>query len=396
MSVDQERALDIDGIRAQLPGLSDAVYLNTGTAGITARPVLERLIEEVTLFEERGEVVYHEMQARMEAARARLAALIGAHADELAFTRNATDGVNLVAWGLPWQPDDEVLLSNEEHPAMNLPWHHLRRSGGPTLRTFRIEPDPEATLRNVRALITPRTRLIASSHVSCVSGTRVPARELCALASEHGVLSLLDGAQAVGQFPVDVGALGGDVYVGNGHKWLHGPKGTGFLYVRRDRLDELAATHVGAGAFERPLDLDALRPVKSARRYEYATRSYGTYAALGAAIDWLDGLGWDRLERRLAHLSAYLKDRLPEIPGLTLASPKPWEHSSALVSFSLPGGDSSRIQSYLWEEGRVRARIFPDRPLVRISTAHFNTEAELDLLVSLLKALTEVGGCRNG
>jgi len=382
-----ERSLDVDAIRAQLPGLAGVVYLNTGTAGIAARPVLERLVEEITLFEQRGEVVYHEMQARMEAARARLAAFIGADADELAFTRNATDGVNLVARGLSWRPDDEVLLSDEEHPAMNLPWHHLRRSGGPRVRTFRIERDPEATLGNVRALITRRTRLIASSHVSCVSGTRVPVRELCALASEHGALSLLDGAQAVGQFPVDVAALGCDFYVGNGHKWLHGPKGTGFLYVRRSRRDELAATHVGAGAFERPLDLDDLRPVLSARRYEYATRSYGTFAALGAALDWLEGLGWDSIERRLAHLSGYLKDRLQAVPGVSVASPEAWEHSSALVSFSAAGVESARIQAALWEEAAIRSRVFPDRPLVRVSTAHFNTEAELDLLVDRLKEM---------
>ena len=279
---------------------------------------------------------------------------------------------------------------------MNLPWHHLRGAGGPRVKTFRLDPDPGRTLDNVRALLTPRTRLIASSYVSCVSGTRVPARELCALAAEHGALSLLDGAQAVGQFPVDVATLGADFYVGNGHKWLHGPKGTGFLYVRRDRLDTLAATHVGAGAFERPLDLDALRPVPSARRYEYATRSYGTYAALGAAVDWLERLGWDRLERRLAHLSGCLKDRLRTVPGLTLVSPDAWEDSSALVSFTLNGVEGARIQAHLWEEGRVRSRIFPDRPLVRISTAHFNTEAELDQLVTLVNALAEVGGCGNG
>ena len=387
MVIGQGRELDVDAIQAELPGLAGVVYLNTGTAGIAARPVLDRLIEEITLFEQRGEVVYHEMQARMEAARARVAALLGAGADELAFTRNATDGVNLVAWGLSWQPDDEVLLSDEEHPAMNLPWHHLRGAGGPRIRTFRLDPDPARTLDNVRALITPRTRLVASSHVSCVSGTRVPARELCALAAEHGALSLLDGAQAVGQFPVDVAALGVDFYVGNGHKWLHGPKGTGFLYVRQDRLDTLAATHVGAGAFERPLDLADLRPVPSARRYEHATRSYGTYAALGAAIDWLEALGWDRLERRLAHLSTYLKGRLRDDPGLTLVSPDAWEHSSALVSFVVNGVDSARIRTYLWDEGRIRSRIFPDRPVVRISTAHFNREAELGLLVDLLAGL---------
>lgn len=379
--------LDVERIRAGLPGLAGVVYLNTGTAGIAAEPVLARLMEEIARFERQGEAVYHAMQERMEAGRVRVAALLGVDADELAFTRNATDGVNLVAWGLRWGPDAEVLLSDEEHPAMDLPWHHLRGSGGPRVRTFRVDRDPAATLANARALVTGRTRLIGASHVSCVSGARLPARELCALAAEHGALSLLDGAQAVGQFPVDVRGLGPDFYVGNGHKWLHGPKGTGFLYVRRDRLDTLGATHVGAGAFERPMDLDRLWPVPSARRYEYATRSYGTYAALGVAIEWLEGLGWERVERRLAHLSGYLKERLRAVPGVTLASPEAWEHSSALVTFGLAGVEGEQIRDALWEEAKIRSRVFPDRPLVRISTAHFTTEAELDLLVDRLAAL---------
>jgi selenocysteine lyase/cysteine desulfurase len=387
MAVGQDRELDIGRIREQLPALAEVVYLNSGTAGIAAKPVLDRLLEELTLFEQHGEVVYQTMQERMEAARTRVAAYLGASADELAFTRNATDGVNLVVWGLPWSADDEVILSNEEHPAMNLPWYHLQGSGGPRVRVFRVEADPEATLRNVEALITPRTRLIASSHVSCQSGIRVPARELCALAAEHGCWSLLDGAQAVGQFPVDLANLGCDFYVGNGHKWLHGPKGTGFLYVKRSRLDTLRPTHIGAGAVERPIDLADMRLVSSARRYEYGTRSYGTYAALTAALDWLEGLGWERIERRMEHLSGYLKDRLTAIPEVTIVSPRPWELSSALVTFSVRRVESAEIQKYLWETGKIRSRIFPERPILRISTAYFNTEEELDLLVSLLRKM---------
>ena len=379
--------LDSAEIRKQLPALADVVYLNTGTAGIAARPVLDRLLEEIALFEQRGEVVYQVMQERMDAARARMAAYVGAGPDELAFTRNATDGINLVAWELPWRADDEVILSEEEHPAMTVPWHHLRDSGGPRVKMFRLDADPEKTLRNVESLITPRTRMIASSHVSCVTGARIPARALCALAAEHDLLSMLDGAQAVGQFPVDVAELGCDFYVGNGHKWLHGPKGTGFLYVKRSRLDQLRPTYVGPWSFERPIDLDNLRLASSAKRYEYGTRGYGTYSALTAALDWLEELGWDRLERRMAHLAGYLKDRLRTIPEVTLLTPEAWERSSALVSFSIPELDPREIQVYLWETGKVRARIFPDRPILRISTAYFNTEEELDLLVGLLREL---------
>ncbi len=381
---------DITTLRRELPVLERVVYLNSGTAGIAAAPVMAKLWEELSLFEAEGEVRYHEMQDRMDAARARVAALIGATADEVTFNRNATDGLDLVAWGLQWKDGDEVIISDQEHPAMNHPWHYLQARGGPRVKVFAIDPDPVITLENVRALLTPRTRMIASSHVSCQTGIRVPAKEVCDLARERGILVFLDGAQAVGQFPVDVRALGCDVYTSNGHKWLHGPKGTGFLYLRRERLDEVCPTHVGAGSFVRPVDLRNIRLMPSARRYEYGTRSYGAYAALPAAIDYLEGLGWDWVERRMAQLSVYLKTRLAEVPTLKLLTPYPWELSSALVSFSIPGKTSQEMADYLWNTRKIRSRTFPDRAILRVSTAYFNTESELDLLVETLQRF--VGG----
>ncbi len=380
-------APDIAALRKELPVLERVVYLNTGTAGIAAAPVMAKLWEEVSLFEAEGEVRYHEMQDRMDAARARVAALIGAAADEVTFSRNATDGVNLVAWGVQWKEGDEVIISDQEHPAMNHPWHHLQARGGPRVRMFAIDPSPETTLTNIRALLTPRTRMIASSHVSCQTGIRIPAKEVCDLGRERGILVFLDGAQAVGQFPVDVKALGCDYYTSNGHKWLHGPKGTGFLYLRRERLDEVLPMQVGAGSFVKPVDLKNIRLMPSAHRYEYGTRSYGTYAALTAAIDYLEGLGWNWLERRMAHLSGYLKARLAEVPTLKLLTPREWELSSALASFSMPGKSAQEMADFLWNTSKIRSRIFPEKAILRISPAYFNTESEVDLLIETLQRM---------
>ena len=387
MSVDQVMGLDLVAIRKELPVLERCVYLNTGTAGLTAKPVLARLLEEVTVFEEEGEVIYHAMQDRMEKGRARIASYMGVGDDELTFTRNATDGINLVVWGLPWHDGDEVLVSDQEHPSMHNPWFHLQYSGGPRIKLFAVDVDPEVTLGNARARMTPRTRLLACSHVSCETGTRNPVKELAALATEHGAFSLIDGAQALGQFPVDVSSLGCDFYVGNGHKWLHGPKGTGFLYVRRDRWEDLRAMHVGSSSFDRPTDVNEMRLVQSAKRYESGTRSYGTYAALPAALDWLEGLGWDRIERRLAQLAGYLKERLTELPGATLLSPGSWERSSALVTFSMEGLQPVAMQEELWHRAKIRSRIFPFRPVLRVSTAYFNTEDEIDFLIATLRRM---------
>lgn len=210
------------------------------------------------------------------------------------------------------------------------------------------------------------------------------------MAAQHGILTFIDGAQAVGQFPVDVKAMGCDFYASNGHKWLHGPKGSGFLFLRRERLDEVRPTHVGSGSFMRPVDLNSIRLMPSAHRYEYGTRSYGTYSALPAAIDYLDGLGWEWVEQRMAHLSAYLKSHLPEVPTLTLLTPRQWELSSALVSFTIDGKTSQEIADFLWNTSKIRSRTFLDKGILRISTAYFNTEAELDLLVATLRQMV---GC---
>lgn len=374
-------------LRAEMPALRDTVYLNTGTLGVTAPPVLRVLLDEVTQFEQQGELLFLPLQARMDAARTRLARLLGADADEVAFTRNATEGVNLVAWGLPWTEHDEVLISDEEHPAVDVPWQHLSNNGGPRVRRFQVHADPEATLASVREGLTARTRLVATSHVSCVSGTRLPVREICRLAAEHGALSLLDGAQAVGQLPVHLPEIGADFYVGNGHKWLHGPKGTGFLYVRRDRLDLLKAQHVGPWSFVKPIHLESLQHEHSARRYEYGTRNYPTYVALGAAVDYLESLGWDRLEARMRDLSTELKERLREVPGLALVSPHPWQQSSALVAFRVDGLDPNLVKPVLWEQHRIRLRTFPARPVMRASTAYFNTSDDLAALVRALKVM---------
>ncbi|MHB1132331.1 MAG: aminotransferase class V-fold PLP-dependent enzyme [Chloroflexota bacterium] len=391
MAEDFGAGFDVEALREQLPVLRDVVYLNSGTVGLTARPVLERLWQEVSLFESEGAVRYKEMQARLDAARARVAAFLGADADELAFTRNATDGVNLVAQGLDWREGDEVVISDEEHPAMDHPWHYLAARGGPRLRTFAVAPDPEQTLTNLRAALGPRTRLIACSHVSCISGTRLPAAAICDLARGRGILSFLDGAQAVGQFRVDVRALGCDFYTGNGHKWLHGPKGTGFLYLRRELLDAVAPVFVGAGSFEHAGAPNELRPVASAKRYEYGTRGYGAYAALPAAIDYLAGLGWDAVEARLAALAGYLKEKLRRLPGVTLLGPAGWAQSSALVSFSITGYCPEQAQTLLWERYRVRARAFVDRPLVRLSPAYFNNQADLDAALAAVRQMAAGG-----
>ncbi len=225
--------LDIHAIRQDFPLVSEVVYLNTGTVGISPKPVVEQVLKAVECFEVRGQTAWGESEAGMNESRKSLATLLGVSPLEIAFTRNATDGVNLVTNGIAWCQGDEVLLSDQEHPAMLFPWTYLQQRGYITLKRFELDMNSEKTLFNIREALTPQTRLLATSHVTSQAGIRVPGKEICALCKEHGVLVLLDGAQAVGQFPINLKTIGCDFYTGNLHKWLLGPKAQVFSMLRK-------------------------------------------------------------------------------------------------------------------------------------------------------------------
>jgi selenocysteine lyase/cysteine desulfurase len=381
-----ERSDDMD-LRDQFPQTREVIYLNTGTVGLCPLPVVEALLERVRAFEVAGQLGWGAAEAAMNEGRARLASWLGAASDDLALTRNATDGTNLVAAGIDWRPGDEVLLSGEEHPSMELPWHYLQQQGRIRLNRFAVSADPVATLAAAEAALTPRTRLLATSHVFSHSGNRAPAAALVALCRARGVLLHLDGAQAVGQFPLDLTALGADFYTGNCHKWLLGPKGTGFLHIRPESREHLRPVFVGAGSATSFSPEAGLTFPEGARRFEYATRDFAKYAALEPLMGWWEAIGAPAAEARLRELAAYARQRLEEVPGLTFHTASAWEDSSAMLTFSRAGRTTDELTTYLWEQHRVLTRPVSQWEAVRLSTALFNTTDEIDRVADALKRL---------
>ena len=377
--------INVDAIRQEFPVLKELTYFNTGTVGISPQSVAEKTLQSIAHFETRGQIAWGESEAKMNESRKRVAELLGATSDEIAFTRNATDGTNLTINGVRWREGDEVLLSDHEHPSMVFPWTYLQQRGYITLRRFAVSCVPEETVENVRAALTPKTRLLATSHVTSQHGVRVPVKEISSLCRAHGVLTHIDGAQATGQFPIDVKAIGCDFYTGNIHKWLLGPKGTGFYYVREELIDEIAVTHVGAGTggFS---DADGLTPLRQAKKFEYGTLDFGKYAAIVGILDWFDALGWSNVEQRMRELSEALKNGLREIPHVTLHTPLAWEISSAMITFSINGLPSGEISRQLWED-KVLVRGVGEYDGVRISTAVFNTHDEVECLLAKLSKM---------
>lgn len=384
-------SFNLDSVRAALPALRECTYLNTGSYGLVAEPVADRVAAAVRYLDTRGVVAYDDALAWYEEARCRAARLLNGRPEEIALTANATDGINMVASGLDWRPGDEVLISNQEHPAMTVPWYTLARRLGVIVRHFPIprDGDPQKALDQIALRITPRTRLIGASHVSHQTGVRLPVRELCALARDRGVLSLIDGAQAVGVLPTDVWELGCDFYTANAHKWLCAPKGIGFLYGRAELLDRLEPAYVGAGSTSYdPFHPDVVALVPGAKRFEYGSRAHALYVGLTAALDHFEDLGWAEIWAHQQDMASYLKARILT-RGWPLHTPFAWDRAAGLNTFSVPGyPDVDALQQRLIAEHRMYVQRIVVYRALRVSTAYFTSEQDIDRLLAVLDDLT--------
>lgn len=379
---------DTARVREAFPILKEVVYLNTGTYGVVPEPAVAKLLEYVADFDRGGVAAHINYGAATEESRRRIAALLCAEPDEIAFTRNATDGINLALAGLPWQPGDEAITTAEEHPAIAHPLLYLQSQGRLRIRTVEVSPRADEMIPRLEQVVTPTTRLVIMSHVTCETGTRLPAKEITAWAAARAIATVFDGAQALGAIPVNVREIGCDYYTSNGHKWLGGPKGTGVFYARMDKVDRLFIAHVGAGSLERAeMETGEVQPSRGARRFEYGTRAWALTAGLGASLDWLEGLGFDAIYARIAGLANYAKQRVLERPYLTLVTPLAPEQSSGLTSFALAGKEAGAVSTRLREKYRILVRVVTHYNAIRIATAHFNSEEDVD---RLMQALDEI------
>lgn len=376
----------VEQVRNDIPVLGQYTFLNAGTLFPTPLPVMQAFFDAYRQWHDQGAGLPRHYEAWREPVidqvRGKLADLLGCRAEELAFTANATEGVNIVAWGIDWQPGDEVIITSAEHPANSVVWLYNEQRFGIKLRIVPISPDPATFIANLRAELTPRTRLVAISHVLSGVGQILPVEEVIALAHQNGSLVLLDGAHAVGQLPLNLHALGCDFYTLNGHKWMFGPAGTGALFVRADRLDMVRPSWMGDVAQLRwnyPSGRD-VNPPPGARRYEFATRNWAAIVGLGAAIDYLNEIGVDRVRQRVLQLTDQLKADLLELPGCRLHSPIEHRWSSGLVACELVGHNAKQIIAYLEQRG-ICPRSLDDQRM-RVTVAYFTLESELEQLVA--------------
>ncbi len=374
-----------DRVRDLYPMTRDRTYLNTGGLGPAPHPVLDA-VRRATM--EHQTIVEHG-HGEIEAVRESAAAFFGAAPSEIAFMRNATEANSTVASGLELEPGDEVIFESHAHPGGAVPW--LSRQARDGIRVKLFEPDPTSAagnLERIEALITPRTRVVQVSHITAPTGIRMPVPSIAVLAAERGIWFHIDGAQSAGLVPVDLHGIGCDSYATSGHKWLGAPHGTGLLYVRRDRQDEVWPTESGAYSVAE-MDLD--RPgqveyVEDARRYEPGTRDTASIIGFGEAVSFLTEIGMARVADRASALAQRLQRGLREIPGVDILTPAEPGLSAGMTTLKTARVPYDQLYAR-YSEAQMRCRIVTERGLdaVRVSTHLFNSEAECDRVVAVTR-----------
>jgi L-cysteine/cystine lyase len=301
-----------------------------------------------------------------EELREALAELVGAGPEDVALTHSTTDGVNVVLAGLDLHTGDEVVTSDEEHPGLLGPLGELRRRKGVSLRI--------APFASVAEAVSSRTCLVAVSHVSWMTGSLAPLEEL----RTAGAPLLLDGAQGAGAVPVDVAALGCDYYAASGQKWLCGPSGTGFLYVRPDRREGLGMPRPAYGTIAEGTDPLELEPRAGSRCFDTLEAAGPVLGAALAALQTLAEPGWDSLFERARSLAARLREMLRERARVEPGGP------TTLVTFTPRGAtDPAAAVATLAERGVV-VRAIPGTPSLRASVGAWSNEEDLERLVRAL------------
>jgi selenocysteine lyase/cysteine desulfurase len=373
-------------VRQLFPLTKEWAYMNNGTMGPSPYPVIEAVRNGMM------EGDHHGNYGGWEATQGKLAKFVGADEDEIALTHNVTDGINIACWGLPLKKGDEVILTTHEHVGNAFPWLNRRHLHGIVIRTFDPAPTADETLNRIAALINKKTKVIAVPHIPCTQGQVFPIKEICKLAKDKGLYSVIDGAHGPGMVPLDLHDIGCDTYTTCSHKWMLGPKGTGFFYVRKDFQDTLQTYFVGGGSDNSKWNMATIPATMgeynaSAHRYYGGTQSLGLYKGVTAAIDFIETIGLVNIHNRIKSLGKYTQDRLLEFGDkVELLTPTEERSRCAVNGFRLKNTAYDKFYNACTEE-KIRIRSVAENGLnsSRISTHIYNNKEEIDKFIEIVK-----------
>lgn len=388
-------SIDVARVRAETLGCDRVLHLNAAGAALPARPVVDAVVGHLRLEEEIGGYEAAAVAAEpAERVYDAVAKLINCNRDEVAIVENATRAWDMAFYGIDWRRGDRILTSMAEYASNYIAYLQVARRHGVEVRAVGNDEHGQVDLVELERLLAEGARLVAVTHVPTNGGLVNPVAEIGAMARTAGTLFLLDACQSAGQLPLDVTELRCDFLSATGRKYLRGPRGTGFLYVRRAAMGDVeppfadlhAARWVSADRYE-------LRP--DARRYENWECNLAAKIGLGVAVDYANALGTEAIWRRVTELADALRERLADVPGVVLRDLG--EVRCGIVTFTMDGVDPRALRDDLREDGisvwfseTLSTRLdMEDRGLTSVARAsvhYYNTHEELDRFCRALTA----------
>jgi selenocysteine lyase/cysteine desulfurase len=373
-------------VQRQFPLEDNLVYVNAANVCPASRPVMDRHLQFLRDFHANPSFQNRDKYAPMrEALREKVARMLRVTADEIAVTRNTSEGSNIGVKGVDLKPGDEVIVTAHNHPSNLDSWKVRAKRDGFVVKELPV-PVPAKSSEDLygafEKAVTPRTKVIAITHVTSLTGILYPAREIAALARRRGIWMHLDGAQTFGALDVNLKELDPDSYSTSAHKWMMGPLEAGLLYVRAERIPQLWPSIVTAGWAD---------DLKGARKFEvFGQRDDPRVAALEAAVDFLNFIGMPAVEARVRALATHAKTQLKAMPHVELKTNVEAALSGGVVKFKLQNMPTKQAYDTLWERHRVAAAITPsgDAEGIRFSPHVYNSIEQVDRAIAAVKSLS--------
>jgi selenocysteine lyase/cysteine desulfurase len=370
---DQEKIWEL--VRQQFPFEPGLTYLNAANICPSSRLVLDRYLHYLRDFHANPSFQNRDKYKPMyEQVRSKLAAMLGAGADEIAITRNTSEGSNIIVEGLDLARGDEVVITDHNHPSNNDAWKVRARRLGLEIKSIPVQIPARSKDDLIAAFdraIGPRTKVVAFTHVTSTTGIQYPAREITELAHRRNAWVHLDGAQSFGALKVNLREIGCDSYSGSAHKWIMGPLEAGVLFVRSDRIERIWPSIVTAGWSD---------TLKGARKLEnMGQRDDPRVVAFEAAVDFYNLIGPERVESRMKQLNSQLKQKLAAIPNVRLKTNIEPELSAGVVKFQFTSRPTKESYDRIWERHRIALAITPagDAEGLRFSPHIYNSSEDI-------------------
>lgn len=380
-------------IRLFMPFPDNEAYLNTGTIGATPTPVLQAMTGHMQEYARNiAQIDWSDGGIQIitgyfphDSIRKKIGEMINADFKQIALIKNAHMGMNFMASGLDLREGDEVIQTNMEHPGGRSGWDMISKRYGVVLKHIEIQapiPDPEYIIDLVKKQITRKTRVLALPHILSVPGDILPIREICQIARSKGILTVIDGAQAIGHIPVDVKDLDCDAHFCSPHKWLLAPAGSGVLYIREE-LAPKVWTCMPSSSWDNHEDAGF-------RFTQRGTENSALMVGFEAALDFHRLIGHKRILNRIKFLGDYLREKLQESDIFDIYSSLHPAMCAGMTTYGVKGVSGKTLQDEMWKRERLQPRpVGPNGEYIRFSTHFYNSTDEIDRAIAVARSIAK-------